>query len=730
MNRRYLMSSLVASLLLCLLASSFAWVNDVAAQSKRGEGIYLRGRVGANSYAGDRDMNPDNSFSDFFSNQVGFPSLGLDLGYNKRLGFINGGVALSYIGGSYENISSNFPCAARGDCDPGTPAVDDESSDWRHTLTLDAIIGFAPQATINPYLVLGLGGSYGGIFREGAEGDTGGTDFETVFTPKAGLGVDFALGRRVGLFLEITSLGMFPDDNIDLADGVEGEEEDPLVGGFDVLAFYGGGLRYNFNDPFTPVEVLALDCPATMVATESGTFTATVNEDEATPPLEYRWEFGDGTTATGLMASQTYQQEGNYTVTFTATNGENSMSSQTCSVAVEPAPQPPEIISLSATNETPRVDERVRFNSRVRGDAPIEYQWEFGDGETATGQDPAHTYQEEGTYTVTLTATNDAGSDSRSITVEVQPDIAAICLEITELNSAYFERNSSTLTAEAREALSENLDILGQCPNLNVRAEGFAAPGERNGQELSEARAEAVAQYYIDGGIEEGRVESVGRGTPSGVTSKKGGGDQYRRVDSIPLNAETGQQMQGGGGMGMDDDSDDMDMDDDNGMDMEDDGMDNGNQMGQGAQMGGQSIVEIVTTDPRFSTLAEALQATDLVSALQSGGPYTVFAPTNAAFEQMLSSMDRSSLDSFLDDETEAAMLRNVLLYHVVDGSMMAEDLQGMSSAPSLLQGQDVQVQTMGGDVMVGEATVTEPDVQASNGVVHVIDAVLMPPQQ
>lgn len=553
MNRRYLTSSLVASLLLCLMASSFVWVNEAAAQSKRGEGLYLRGRVGANSYAGDRDRNPDNSVSDFFSNQVGFPSLGLDLGYNKRLGFINGGVALSYIGGSYELINAN----ALSGQQPGGPVVDEGSSDWRHTLTLDAMIGFAPQATINPYLVLGLGGTYGGIYAEGTEGGDD-TDFETVFTPKAGIGVDFALGRRVGLFLEVTSLGTFPDENIDLADGLEDEEDDPIIGGFDVLAFYGGGLRYNFNDPFTPVEVLALDCPATMVATEASTFTATVNEDEATKPIEYRWEFGDGSTATGLMASQTYQQEGNYTVTFTATNGPNAVSSQTCAVAVEPAPQPPEIISLSATNETPQAGESVRFNSSVRGDAPIEYQWEFGDGETASGQEPTHTYQEAGTYTVTLTATNDTGSDSRSITIDVQPEIAAICLEITELNSAYFERNSSTLTAEARDALSENLDILNQCSNLNVRAEGFAAPGERNAQELSEARAEAAAQYYIDGGVEEGRVESVGRGVPTGITSKKGAGDQFRRVDSIPLDAETGMEVQGGGmDMGMDNDDDD-----------------------------------------------------------------------------------------------------------------------------------------------------------------------------
>ena len=105
---------------------------------------------------------------------------------------------------------------------------------------------------------------------------------------------------------------------------------------------------------------------------------------------------------------------------------------------------------------------------------------------------------------------------------------------LSEPHSAFFGTNSSTLTEEARSSLEENADVLSQCPNLTVRIEGFAAPGERNPESLSEDRAEAVAGFYEDNGVPGERIESSGEGQVTGVTSKKGGTRQYRRVDSIP----------------------------------------------------------------------------------------------------------------------------------------------------------------------------------------------------
>jgi outer membrane protein OmpA-like peptidoglycan-associated protein len=109
------------------------------------------------------------------------------------------------------------------------------------------------------------------------------------------------------------------------------------------------------------------------------------------------------------------------------------------------------------------------------------------------------------------------------------------CSEVVEMNAAYFARNSSVLTVEARASLQENLQILSDCPNTNVRVEGFAAPGERNAQSLSEDRARAVEQFYSDNAVAVSRIMAVGQGRVQGQTSKKEGIEQFRRADTIPL---------------------------------------------------------------------------------------------------------------------------------------------------------------------------------------------------
>jgi outer membrane protein OmpA-like peptidoglycan-associated protein len=143
-------------------------------------------------------------------------------------------------------------------------------------------------------------------------------------------------------------------------------------------------------------------------------------------------------------------------------------------------------------------------------------------------------FEDAGQYTVELDVSNDVGEDSRSLTVRVNRALPEICTTVSEFNSAFFGRNSSTLTDEAESSLQENADILSQCPNLTVRVEGFAAPGERNAQSLSEDRAQAVADFYSDSDVESNRINTSGEGQVSGVTSKKGGTREYRRADSIP----------------------------------------------------------------------------------------------------------------------------------------------------------------------------------------------------
>jgi len=283
----------------------------------------------------------------------------------------------------------------------------------------------------------------------------------------------------------------------------------------------------------TPVEVLSVSGPDSLETNEQGSFTAEINEDAETP-VEAQWAFGDGNTGSGSLTTHAYGSEGEYTVTFTASNEANT-ASETLSVTVVPPPVPAQVVTLSANPNPGTEGEPVRFSSSVRGDSPVNYRWDFDDGGTSQSTAPTHTFDAPGTYNVSLTASNDVGQDSRSVSVEVEPALAAICTEITEFNASFFDRNSSTLTQEGRQALQENLDIIGQCPNLTVRVEGFAAAGERSPQALSEERAQAVAQFYQEGDIASSRISVSGEGRVGGMTTKKAGRDQFRRADSIPM---------------------------------------------------------------------------------------------------------------------------------------------------------------------------------------------------
>ena len=130
-------------------------------------------------------------------------------------------------------------------------------------------------------------------------------------------------------------------------------------------------------------------------------------------------------------------------------------------------------------------------------------------------------------------------------------------------------------------------------------------------------------------------------------------------------------------------------------------------------------IVDIAVEDGRFTTLVAALEAAGLVDALKAEGPLTVFAPTDEAF----AALPEGTVEGLLAD---IPALTDVLLYHVVDGKVMASDVVDLSSAITLL-GQDVSISVMDGEVMINDSVVIIPDIEASNGVIHVIDAVLLP---
>ena len=133
-------------------------------------------------------------------------------------------------------------------------------------------------------------------------------------------------------------------------------------------------------------------------------------------------------------------------------------------------------------------------------------------------------------------------------------------------------------------------------------------------------------------------------------------------------------------------------------------------------------IVDTAVAAGSFKTLAAALTAADLIGALKGAGPFTVFAPTDEAFAKL----PAGTLDSLLKPENKEK-LKGILLYHVVSGKIMAADIKG-SASPATLQGATIAVKAAGGGVTVNGAKVVSADVGASNGVIHVIDAVILPP--
>jgi uncharacterized surface protein with fasciclin (FAS1) repeats len=132
-----------------------------------------------------------------------------------------------------------------------------------------------------------------------------------------------------------------------------------------------------------------------------------------------------------------------------------------------------------------------------------------------------------------------------------------------------------------------------------------------------------------------------------------------------------------------------------------------------------QTIVDIATSAGSFNTLVEALKAADLVTVLQGEGPFTVFAPTDEAF----AALDEKELQDLLKPENKEKLVK-ILTYHVVPGAVMSTDLK--EGEVTTVEGSTVEVK-LGKEVKVDDAQVVKADIKASNGVIHVIDKVILP---
>ena len=136
------------------------------------------------------------------------------------------------------------------------------------------------------------------------------------------------------------------------------------------------------------------------------------------------------------------------------------------------------------------------------------------------------------------------------------------------------------------------------------------------------------------------------------------------------------------------------------------------------------NIIENAVNSADHTTLVAAVQAAGLVETLSGPGPFTVFAPTNDAFAML----PAGTVDNLLKPENKD-QLTAILTYHVVPGKVMAADVVKLDEAKTV-NGKMIDVSVMGDKVMTNDATVTKTDIQASNGVIHVIDSVILPPTQ
>jgi uncharacterized surface protein with fasciclin (FAS1) repeats len=136
---------------------------------------------------------------------------------------------------------------------------------------------------------------------------------------------------------------------------------------------------------------------------------------------------------------------------------------------------------------------------------------------------------------------------------------------------------------------------------------------------------------------------------------------------------------------------------------------------------GSKDIVDTAVAAGSFNTLAKALQAAGLVETLKGKGPYTVFAPTDEAFAKL----PQATLEDLLKPENKQKLQR-ILTYHVVSGRITAAEVVKLQSAKAV-SGDTIRIKVEGGTVTVDDAKVVKADISASNGVIHVIDSVILP---
>ena len=278
------------------------------------------------------------------------------------------------------------------------PEIEGISDSYRYTPQLLGRYTFA-GSTVAPYLDLGVNVTFGGDRPPTSTG----------IGPSVGGGLSIQLSETASFYLESRFNLTVPDGAVDGA---------PAGGQFDLTnQLLGFGLKVNFTTP-TPPRIRRIEGPTEVETGTSVTITAAINEDDADRPLTYQWDFGDGTTKTGRTVTHTFDRPGSHVVSLTVENPAGS-TRQSTTITAERPPSPARIASVRAVpNPVPR-GQPVQFQNAAKGDGALRYEWAFGDGATAEGSTPVHTYDTRGQYTARLCVSNAAGTDTRTVTVRV-----------------------------------------------------------------------------------------------------------------------------------------------------------------------------------------------------------------------------------------------------------------------------------------------------------------------
>ena len=504
---RYLLRTSLLGCLAFLLLLNTANAQETS-RYRADSTLFFKGRLGLNFYGGDRDINPGDEFQKYVEN-IGL-SFGLELGYSFTNRF---SLSLHHLSGVYPRIEDVEDDLGVPFAQPAYGALDQSTtSKWRHHFSLLGRGHVLPNKRVSPYGQMGFNFSFGKINDR----------TETGIGPIVGVGLDFAVSDRIGLFLELDGILIFDDEALDLADTrSKGTPDAPRgidASDFDAFSFVGFGLRINARSPFVPVEVTcAPQETLTLIPGETGRFAADYNDD-ATEPVTIQWDLGDGTLASEtLLIEHSYANPGatarNYTVTVTASNSK-STSTAVCPVLVLAPPT----CTIAATPPSFDTCQQplppVQFRATTTGSPPITHRWDFGDGATSDQANPSHTYTRDDlepttlTRTATLRVSNAAGTAMCTAQVNIAQ---CPCNPNLIFGTSCFARHDSVLpVGQARQNLQDNLEILRANPQTIIVVTGFAQPNERNAQGLADSRADAVAQFYIDNGIDPSRIVTIG----------------------------------------------------------------------------------------------------------------------------------------------------------------------------------------------------------------------------